>query len=40
MDYYEKLYHHAIKELCKERQQHEHEIIETTVKQIDGVEVN
>lgn len=35
MDYYEKLYHHAIEQLCRERQQHEHEIVETTVKQIE-----
>lgn len=34
MDYYEKLYDYTIKQLCKERQQHENEIIETTVKQI------
>lgn len=34
-DYYEKLYHYAIEQLCKERQQHENEIIETTVKQIE-----
>lgn len=34
-DYYEKLYHHAIEQLCKERQQHEHEIVGTTIKQIE-----
>lgn len=34
-DYYEKLYHHTIEQLCKERQQHEHEIAEAIVKQVE-----
>lgn len=34
MEYYEKLYHYTIEQLCQERKQHENEIIEATVKQI------
>lgn len=34
-DYYEKLYHHVIEQLCKERRQHEHEVVETIVKQVE-----
>lgn len=34
-DYYEKLYRHVIEQLCKEREQHEHEIVETIVKQVE-----
>ena len=34
-DYYKKLYHYTIEQLCKERQQHEHEIVETIVKQVE-----
>lgn len=35
MDYYEKLCDYTIKQLCKERQQHENEVIETTISQIE-----
>lgn len=35
MEYYEKLYNYTIEQVCKERQKHENEIIEATVKQIE-----
>lgn len=32
---YEEMFHYTIKQLCKERQQHEHEIVETIVRQVE-----